>query len=119
MQQSPKTKPQTLYLYTKQQHDSKRTLAHRLLDARHRAPDVLAERLLPKQLHHPRRLEQRAGPRFQVRNVQPDAAALQYEIVSDVYVSAASFLSRLGQPGCEETCRQGARARTLYVSTVS
>ena len=84
--------------------DSQRTLAHHLLDARHRAPDVLAERLLPEQLHDPRRLEHRAGPRLEVRDVKADAAALsakqQHSSISE---RRPSFPSGLGEPGQRET----------------
>ena len=77
-------------------HGSQRAFPHHLLDARHRARDVLAEHLLPEQLHDARLCEHRAGPRFEVSDVKADAAALQR------FETRSAIDQRLSEPG--ETC---------------
>ena len=64
------------------------SLPHRLLDARHRARDVLEERILAQKPNDARLLERLARAALEVRDVQPNTAILQTRNPADHIANA-------------------------------
>ena len=64
------------------------SLPHHLLDARHRARDVLEERILAQKPNDARLLERLARAALKVRDVQPNAAILQTRNPADQSANA-------------------------------